>query len=563
MTASNKNLSLQAEQVNYRHGAKPLHEYLLLNAEEAPNDVAFVFYGYEMTWHEVADSTRRLAAFLRQQGVKKGDRIGLYLQNSPQYILGHYATQMLGAIVSPLNPQYKSAELEYQLNEACVKVVICGTELFASLASVQDRLTQPLTIITTSYAEYLPESPTLPIPDDISDAPAITEGIHLSEILSKTEPLAAPASVGFENDIALMTFTSGTTGRPKGAMLPVAAATFKTAALFQASGLDAVKVSLAIAPFCHIAGMCLGVYAGVYGRWKTVILSRFDPQATVLAIENYQVDMWYSIAPMNRAILSLPNVSQYDLTSLEFNPSTSFGIPVTEQLAEEWYALTGCQMHEASYGLSETHTIDTAMPRDAIRWGSCGKAVPGNSICIVDPETGRESPHGTPGEILVGNPYAFKGYWQRPEESHNTLKNGWVHTGDIGYLDEDGYLFFTGRIKEMIKSSGYSVFPEDVEALMLGHPAIAQSAAIGVPDPKRGESVKLFVVLKPGYENEVSADELIEWAKDNMAAYKYPRHVEFRDSLPMSGAGKLLRRLLESDEYVDMALIKNIDKEEY
>jgi long-chain acyl-CoA synthetase len=257
--------------------------------------------------------------------------------------------------------------------------------------------------------------------------------------------------------------------------------------------------------------------------------------------------MWYSIAPMNRAILSLPDITSRELTSLRFNPSTSFGIPVTESLAGEWMDLTGCQMHEASYGLSETHTMDTYMPREAIQWGSCGKPMPGNDIRIVSRESGEEQTNGESGEIVVGNAYVFKGYWQRPDATDETLRNGWVYTGDVGHFDKDGYLFFTGRIKEMVKCSGYSVFPEDVEALMLNHPAIAQSAAVGVPDENRGESVKLFVVLKPDYQNRVSEQEIIDWAKENMAAFKYPRYVEFRDSLPATGAGKVLRRLLKDE----------------
>src|SRR5699024_5737777 len=409
------------------------------------------------------------------------------------------------ANVPPLTPQYKSAELEHHLQDAGAKAVSCGAELFATLTQMQANLGQPLLIVSTHYADYLPATPTLPVPEDILLQRAInTEGsVDFATVVQQTAPIAAPAPVDFATDIAFMTFTSGTTGRPKGAMLPVGAATFKTAALFQANGLHKASVSLAIAPFCHIAGMCLGVYAGVYGRWQTVIMARFDAETAVQAIERYQVDMWYSIAPMNRAILNMPNVSQRRLQSLVFNPATSFGIPVTAELADEWRALTGCQMHEASYGLSETHTIDTAMPRGAIRWGSCGKAVPGNEIRILDPDTGRELGAGGVGEIVVKNAYVFTGYWQRPDATRETLRNGWVHTGDIGYLDDDGYLFFTGRIKEMIKSSGYSVFPEDVEALMLRHPAVAQSAAIGVPDAKRGETVKLFVVLKPDYVGTV------------------------------------------------------------
>lgn len=548
MSLSSTHFSEAAKQVTYRHGPRPMHDYLLLNASEAPDQTAYIFYGREISWRELADSTRKLAGFLKASGIGKGDHVGLYLQNCPQYIIAHYAIQMLGAVITPLNPQYKTAEVEYQLDNAQAKAVICGAELYPMVGAVRDKLNNLKLVITTRYADFLPASPTLTVPEELAQTgPVPADTRDLVEAIEQSSPIDQPEPVDFENDIALMTFTSGTTGRPKGAMLPVGAATFKTAALFQANGLHEATTTLAIAPFCHIAGMCMGVYAGVYGCWTTVILPRFDPETTVKAIETYQVDMMYSIAPMNRAILDMPGVQDRNLRSLRFNPATSFGIPVTESLAEEWKALTGCQMHEASYGLSETHTIDTAMSRDAIRWGSCGKAVPGNDIRIINTETGQEQPAGEPGEIVVGNSYVFKGYWQRPEATAETLQNGWVHTGDVGHIDEEGYLFFTGRIKEMIKSSGYSVFPEDVEALMLNHPAIAQSAAVGVPDDKRGESIKLFVVLKPDSRGKVSEQEIIDWAKENMAAYKYPRYVEFRDSLPATGAGKVLRRLLKDE----------------
>ncbi|MFL1486275.1 AMP-binding protein [Marinobacter sp. LN3S78] len=548
MTLSNAHFPEAAEQVTYRHGPVPMHDYLLLNAEEAPDQAAYIFYGREISWRELAESTRRLAGFLREQGIGKGDHVGLYLQNCPQYVIAHYAIQMLGAVITPLNPQYKAAEVEYQLDNAEAKAVICGSDLYPMVEAVRDRLGKLGLVMTTRYADYLPQTPTLPVPEDMAGGPVTPKGtVDLVTAIDQARPIDQPEPVDFDNDIALMTFTSGTTGRPKGAMLPVGAATFKTAALFQANELELGSTSLAIAPFCHIAGMCLGVYAGVYGRWTTVILPRFDPETTVKAIETYQVDMWYSIAPMNRAILGLPDIQSRNLRSLRFNPATSFGIPVTESLADEWQQLTGCQMHEASYGLSETHTMDTYMPREAIHWGSCGKPMPGNDIRIINLETGEQQPTGQTGEIVVGNAHVFKGYWQRPEATDQTLRNGWVYTGDVGYFDEDGYLFFTGRIKEMIKCSGYSVFPEDVEALMLNHPAVAQSAAVGVPDENRGESVKLFVVLKPDYDGRVSEQDIIDWAKDNMAAYKYPRYVEFRDSLPATGAGKVLRRLLKDE----------------
>jgi len=537
-----------ANAVSYWAGERPMHEYLLANAEQIPERTAYIFYGREITWAELADAARRLAAYLQSQGVAKGDRVGLYMQNCPQYLIAHYAIQMCGAVVTPLNPQYKAAEVEYQLATAEACAVITDHNLAAVVASVRANVPTLRLVVTTRYRDYLPEQPTLPVPAELRVADAEVAGtVDLGQILREQAPLAEPVPVDLWNDVSLMTFTSGTTGRPKGAMLSYGAALYKTAASFQVREMDFGQVSLAIAPFCHIAGMNFGVYSAVYARSTVITLTRFDPETVIQAFEKYRVSVWYSIAPMNRAILDYPGIDKRDLRSLKQNFATSFGIPVTEKLAEEWKALTGCQMTEASYGLSETHTSDTYMPKERIKWGSCGVPIPGNEIKIIDLETGEDLPRGKSGQIIVRNPAVFKGYWKRPEATAETLRDGWVHTGDVGFFDEDGYLYFTGRVKEMIKCSGYSVFPEDVEALMLRHPAILQCAAIGVPDPKRGESVKLFVVLRPEYKGKVSEQEIIDWARDNMAAYKYPRYVAFRDSLPATPAGKVLRRLLKDD----------------
>lgn len=539
--------------VEYLDGEKPLHEYLFAHAENVPDQTAYVFYGTELTWSQTADAIRRLAAFLQKRGVGKGDRVALYMQNCPQYIFAHYAVQCLGAMVTPVNPQYKAAEVAYQLSNAEVCAVIVANELYPFVAQVREQDPNPVpdlhTIITTTYQDYLPEQPSLPVPKELRTEASAPGGdtFDFSAVLKDNSPLETLPKVDLWEGIGLMTFTSGTTGRPKGAMLSYGSSLFTMAASYQANPSKRDGIGLAVAPLCHIAGMNFGVYMPVYARRSVVILARFDPETVIQAFEKYRCDLWYSIAPMNYAILDHPGVEKRDLTSLELNPATSFGSPVTEKLGEQWKALTGCQLHEASYGLSETHTSDTFMPEDRIKWGSCGLPVAGNEIRILDLETGEPCGAHETGEIVVRNAAVFKGYWKRDEATAETLRDGAVHTGDVGYFDEEGYLFFTGRIKEMIKCSGYSVFPEDVEALMQDHPAIAQSAAIGIPDDQRGETVKLFVVLKPDYHGKVSEQELIDWAKEHMAAYKYPRQVAFIDSLPATGAGKVLRRLLKDD----------------
>lgn len=533
--------------LTYRLGEKPLHEYVKQNAADQPHKTAYSFYGRNLTWREIDESVDKFAQFLVGKGVKKGDCIGLFMQNCPQYIIAHYGVQRLGAIVVPLNPMYKESELEYLINEAAIKAVVAGQELEALIGTVRSKTPSVEFVVSTNYADYLPEEPTLPLPGEFGlEKEHSVDAYDFIQVLADHQPYGEHIEIDIWNDVGLMVFTSGTTGRPKAAMLPYGSALFKTAATVHGNQFELDGRFLTIAPLCHIAGMVMGVNIPVYTGGECVLLTRFDPVTAVEAIEKYRVTDWYSIAPMNVAILNIPDVENRDLSSLKRNSSTSFGIPVTKELADKWKELTkGCIMHEASYGLSETHTCDTFMPVDNIKWGSCGIPTFDTELKILHFETREQVAPGEKGEIVIKNPGVFKGYLNRPDATAETLRDGWVHTGDIGSMDEEGYLFFHGRIKEMIKSSGYSVFPEDVEALLNEHPGIHQSAVIGVPDPIRGESVKAFIVLKPEYTGKITEEEMIEWAKGKMAAYKYPKYVEFIGRLPATSSGKVLRRLLK------------------
>ncbi|MFD2639340.1 AMP-binding protein [Piscibacillus salipiscarius] len=537
------------ETLTYRLGEKPLHDYLLKNAMEKPNQSGYVFYGQNLTWKELADDALRLAEFLSLKGIRKGDRVALYLQNSPQYIIGHYAIQMIGAVVVPLNPMYKESELDYFLNEAEIKVVIAGQELYTQIKNVSSKAPSLEFVITTNYANYLPGNPTLPVPKELNTGNVNTNSAYdFVTSIKSTEPLIETAEIDLWNDVGLMVFTSGTTGRPKAAMLTFGNALFKTAATAQAYMVNEADQTLATAPLCHIAGMVMGVNIPVYQSLECVLLTRFEPEAAIQSIEKYKISKLYTVAPMNAAILNHPNIETRNLTSLKLNFATSFGMNVDEKLASVWSQLTdGCVLLEAAYGLSETHTCDTFMPIDHIKFGSCGIATYDTEIRIVDLESGEDLKPGQQGEIVIKSPGVFKGYLNRPEATEETLRDGWVFTGDIGQLDEEGYLYFNGRVKEMIKSSGYSVFPEDVEALMSEHDAILQVACIGVPDATRGESVKAFIVLKPEWIGRITEEEVISWAKNYMSDYKYPRSVEFIEELPATSSGKVLRRLLKEE----------------
>ncbi len=532
----------------YQSGEKPLHEYLAQNAREHPQQVAYIFYGNEITWQQLNDDVNRLASFFKKNKLQKGDAVALYMQNCPQYIIGHYAIQKLGGIVVPLNPMYKESELTYFFKEVELKAIIAGEELYPRLQNVKSEMQSIDIVMTTNYADYLPDKnlQTLPLPSELLlPKQTIADAYDLIDVIYSEDPLQETADINLWEDVGLLVFTSGTTGRPKAAMLTYGNALFKTATTVQSKSYDDAITTTAISPLFHIAGMLMGVNIPIYSRCKTILMTRFDAETAITAIEKYKINSWYTVATMNAAIINHPGIDKRDLSSLETNYATSFGIPVNEQLAEEWQKITdGCVLTESSYGLSETHTADTFMPLDKIKFGTCGIPTYDTAIRIVDPSTGEQLPLGEQGEITLKNQGVFKGYLNRPEETAETLRNGWVHTGDIGMIDEDGYLHFFGRLKEMIKSSGFSIFPEDVEALMKEHEAILQIAVIGIPDEVRGEVVKAFIILKPEYEGKLTEQDIIDWAKEKISAYKYPREVEFRDELPATSSGKVLRRLL-------------------
>ena len=528
---------------------QPLHQHLRRHAREKPGAPAIHWYGRAITWGELDDWSDALGAHLQSLGVAKGEPVALFMNNCPQYVVAHYAIQKIGAIVCPCGPLNKAHELQYQLDDLKARVIIAADNLLPIVEQVRAQ-TALQHVLAVRYTDLLPAAPTLAVPPELQ-TPAqplpdgVLDALQIAQHGAKAGRRPAPENIDMD-DVALMTYTSGTTGLPKGAMLSFGNALFKTTVTAQASGLQAGDVSLSVAPLYHIAGMLMGVNTPILVGATQVLLFRFDPVAVLQAIAQHGVTHWYSIAPMNVACMQVPDAARFNLKSLRRNPVTSFGITFTEPLAQQWQSFTGgeCVSYEAAYGLSETHTMDTGMPPEAIRWGTHGKPMPGVTIRIVDPDTGAEKAAGEVGEITLKSPGNFKGYWNKPEATAKTLKDGWVWTGDMGKVDAEGYLTFIGRNKEMIKVSGYSVFPEEVETILIKHPAVAQAAVLAEPDADKGEVVKAFIVKKPGAA--LAADELIAWSRDNMATYKVPKYVEFIDALPTTGAGKVLRRLLRS-----------------
>ncbi len=533
----------------YKNGAKPIFEYLRTHARNDPQRVAIQYYGTEIRYDELDGLSDRLAAFLTKNQVKKGDRVALFMQNCPQYIISQIGAHKAGAIVVPCSPMFKAWELEAELNDTKAKAIICLDQVYPVVEEVRKR-TSLDHVLVTGYQDFLPPNPVVPLHESMTeDKKIFGNTLDLMDILKKESPQYARPEISMD-DIALLQFTGGTTGLPKGAMLTHGNQLFKSAGNAQVYKYIPEDRMLTAMPLYHIAGMLWGMTSPLYSGCTLVIMTRYEAKAMAIAISRLRCTKMYSTVPMNIEILGLPERSQYDLTSLRINPVTSFGVFLTQDLVETWREATqGGILVEAAYGLSETHTGDTFSPLDKPRIGSVGIPLYDTDLRIMDFENPeKEVGVDVVGEITVKSPAVFKGYWERPEETKNALKEGRVYTGDMGKYDQDGYVYFLGRKKEMIKASGYNIAPEEVEGFLMRHPAVEQAACIPVPDAKRGETVKAFIVLKPDFVGRVSEPDLIEWSKDKMAAYKYPRFIEFRKELPKNSIGKLLRRVLREEE---------------
>ena len=524
---------------------KTLPEFLSDHARQTPGKVAFNFYGREVTFREFDRRTRQLARALMDFGLKKGDRVSLFLENSPQFVIAYFAILKAGGVVVAANPMFKEEELKYEIMDAGARIIIAQDILYPKVRNVREEAGLSH-VILTSYCDYLPARPSLPLhPSMQAPKERFPETLDLLEVMDSYQPEQVNVPIDLREDLALLQYTSGTTGLPKGAMITHFSMNTNTVGSAVWSGSREKDVLLSVLPFFHVTGMIHSMCRPVYTGTTNIMLARFDPEAVLRAIHKYRCTLWTSITTMNVAIVNHPDVEKYDLRSLRV--CGSGGAPVPKEILEKWRKIIGTELGEG-YGLSETISQTHMNPHLRPRYGSIGLPQFGIDCRIVDVETGVDLPLDQEGELLIKGPTVMKGYWNRPEATAEVLKDGWLYTGDIARMDEDGYFYIVGRKKELIKASGYSVFPAEVENFLYGHPAIKEVAVIGVPDPYRGENIKAVIVLKPEYENKVREEEIVAWSKGKMAAYKYPRIVEFVKELPKTGSGKVLKRVLREKE---------------
>ena len=539
-------------ELHFTRGERPLFEYLASHAKENPNRPALVFYGKEISYKEWDDYSNSLAQFLISSGIQKGDRVALFLPTFPGFAIASLGISKMGGVMTACSPAFKEAELEHQLRDSGVRILFCLDEYMGIVGPVLKKVSIEK-VIVTGYRDFLDPQNRDGTPEEVLKERSHFPGtIEFQEIFQKYSPTPPNVSLNVHKDIALLAYTGGTTGLPKGAIHTFGTVIYKTACRAQINFYNLLKEEkthyvLLANPIYHISGM-LQFNVHLYKGLSQVMFPHFHAIDALKAIDRYKPEILFTVTPMNIAMMNHPDLCKFNLRSIRRNLIASLGMQLTEEIADRWrvFLAENAEIAEHSYGLTETHTGDTFMPLDRPpKWGSVGIPAYGEEIKIVSFEDkSKVVPLGELGEIVVFSPSNFKGYWNKPKETADTLIDGWVYTGDTGRFDEDGYVYWLGRKKEMIKVSGFSVFPDEVELLLRNHPAVAQCGVRGIPDPRKGEVVKAVVVLNPEFRDRVSSDELINWAKKNMSHYKVPQVIEIRDSLPPSGTGKILRRLL-------------------
>ena len=537
-----------------------LWDNLETNARRYPRKAALVFFGQVVTYLELLQQAERLAAYLLQLGVQKGDRVVLSMQNCPQWVIAHFAILRANAVVVPVNPMNRAEELKHYITDPQVKVAITTADLAAELARASDALSQPdrlAHIIVTHFTDSFnaeradgdaPPATWLDWLTTRHPMPVLQGGqIHAWETALGTAATAPKLAVG-PTDLAVLPYTSGTTGLPKGCMHTHASIMHNAVASGLWGNGSAEAVILVVVPMFHITGMVSVMHAGLRLGATLVIMPRWDRELAGRMISRWKVTGWTNIPTMVIDLLASPNFANFDLTSLTNIGGGGAAMPqaVAQRLLEQY----GLRYVEG-YGLTETAAPSHSNPPDDPKQQCLGIPFMSTDARVIDPETLQEVAQGEQGEIIIHGPEVFAGYWNQPAATANAFiefeGKRFFRSGDLGRVDEDGYFFMTDRLKRMINASGFKVWPAEVEALMFRHPAIQEACIIATKDAYRGESVKAVVVLRASHQ-ATSAEEIIAWCRDHMAVYKVPRMVQFLPSLPKSGSGKVMWRALQEAE---------------
>lgn len=536
----------------YPIGEVLLTDYLRHWARETPDRPCAIFYGSELTFSQLDDLSDRFASFLADKGFVKGDRVAMMMPNCPQFLVAFFGILKAGCVHVPINPMFMDQEFIYEMQDTGAQMIVVLDLLFPLVQSNREE-TGLREILVTRLADFLPEKPTLPLPD-LAQAPAqeCPGALDFMTVLKDHGREYPEVEVDLD-DLAALNYTGGTTGMPKGCEhtqrdMIYTAACFMT---YTVGGSRPDDVLLSYLPVFWIAGEDVGILHPVFSGTTQVLFVRWDPLAAMTAVQTYDVTLAIGLMDNFVQVMEHPDRDRFDLSSIRWTGAISFIKKLTVEYRSEWKELTGSVMRETAYGMTETHTVDTftcGMQEDDFdllgRAGFVGLPVPGTRVKIVDFETGKILPLGEEGQIVINSPSLMKRYWNKPDATREQLVDGWLLTGDIGMLDAEGYLHYLGRTKEMLKVKGMSVFPSEIEALLARHPAISGCGVVGRPDEEKGEVPVAFVQLEEDHVGRVDADEIRSWCLKNMARYKVPE-IRILDQLPLTTTGKVQKTELE------------------
>ncbi|MFP3720245.1 long-chain-fatty-acid--CoA ligase [Niallia circulans] len=539
-----------AKNVYYR--ADTLPQLLKYAANEYPKHKAIHFMGKEMTFKTLYKKTLQFAAYLQHLGVKKGDRVAVMLPNIPQTVISFYAILQAGAIAVPVNPLYQEREIEFIMKDSGAKVIITLDMLYNRVERVMKQ-TDLEHIIVTSIKDYLPFPKNIIYPfiqaKEQGKPPTITSSnsTHLfTQTLKSKESVLKEVPINFEEDIAILQYTGGTTGFPKGVILThqnlVANTSMCRQWLYKME--KGKEKMLAVMPLFHVYGLMTVLILSVMEVYKMILVPKFDASGLLKTIHKQKPTVFPGAPTIYIGLMNHPDISQYDLSSIKGAISGSAPLPV--EVIEKFEEKTGGKIVEG-YGLTETSPVTHVnfLWDNEIVKGSIGVPWPGTDAAIFSLESGEILPVGEVGELAIKGPQVMKGYWNNDEETNKVLKDGWLLTGDIAYMDEKGYFYIVDRKKDIIIAGGFNIYPREIEEVLYEHPAVMEASVVGVKDPYRGETVKAFIVLREGMT--VTEEELNQFMRRKLASFKVPRIYEFREELPKTAVGKVLRRQLKKE----------------
>lgn len=534
---------------------RPLHTLLDDAAARFPRSPATQFYGGTLTWGEIRRAADAFAVALAGLGVRPGDRVALLLPNVPQGVIAYWGALKAGAVVVFFNPLYAEREIEHQLKDSGAEVMVVLDLLYDKVRHVQPRTLRQ--VIVTGLKDYMGLALRLLVPlvkrELVGKVPQESGTLRFTDLLRQYDG-RQPDAVAADpvHDMAVLQYTGGTTGLSKGAVLTHRnlMANAQQVREWMPGLVDGAERILCVMPFFHVYGLTVCLNVGALLGATLILIPKFDLKQVLKLIDKQKPTLFPGAPPIYVAINHFPDVGKYDLRSIKACISGAAPLPVEVQTQFE--ALTGGKLVEG-YGLTEASPVTHCTPIYGRQvHGSIGLPLPDTEIKIVDLESGAETlPAGEVGELCIRGPQVMAGYWNRPEETASALRDGWLHTGDIARIDEDGYTYIVDRAKDMIIASGYNIYPREVEEVLYEHPAIMDAVVVGIPDEYRGQTVKAYIVVKTGAE--LTEPDLIAFCRERMARYKVPHLVEFRENLPKTMVGKVLRRVLLEEEMAKAA----------